>query len=99
MDAPSRTIKSNRATDIIIVVEPIEGKHTLDSSGLVDNRLFTGENKLHAKVDGTGLWFLQYDAGILPQPLKQRFTNWNILYNSIADYFGKRHIRIKEVID
>ncbi len=90
----------NQSHDIIIELQAIEGKATLDSMGLVDQRLFTGENKLHAKMDTQScLWHCEYDNGMLPQPLKQRFTSFNRLLNFVGDYFKRRNIEILRVVD
>ena len=90
----------NRSNDIIIELQAMEGKATLDSMGLVDQRLFTGENKLHAKMDiQSCLWRCEYDNGMLPQPLKQRFTSFNRLLSFVSDYYKRRNIEIVKVID
>jgi hypothetical protein len=87
------------ATDRVLVLEVMEGERALSSTGLVDTRLFTGENKLHAVLDHSSmLWHLKYDDGIVPQPLKQQFTGFGALYKFCEDYFKKRNIKIKEVI-
>lgn len=89
-----------RKTDIIIVIQPIEGKNALSNKGLVDNRLFTGENRLHAVMNTqTCLWHLKYDSGIVPPALQQQFTGFTRLLNFVKDYFKKRNIEIKEIID
>lgn len=77
----------------------IDGKAPINSTGLMDNRLFTGENKLRAYMEPNGLWSLKYDSGILPEPLKQQFTSFSTLLRITKDYFKKRNIAIKEVID
>ena len=67
---------------------------------MVDSRLFTGENRLHAIMDTqTTLWHLAYDNGILPQPLKQQFTSFTKLHGYVKDYLSRRNIEIVEVID
>ena len=86
--------------DRVIVLEPIDDKQPLSSTGLVDPRLFTGENKLHAiKNPQTCLWSLKYDMGIVPPPLKGQYTGFNALKKFCEDYFNKRNMRIKEIID
>lgn len=93
---PNNKISS---TDRVLVLEVVEGEKALSSTGLVDTRLFTGENKLHAVLDPSSmLWHLKYDDGILPQPLKQQFTGFGAVLKFCEDYFSKRNIRIKEVI-
>jgi hypothetical protein len=89
-----------KSTDRIIVLERAEGKNVKNTSGMTDNRLFTGDNKLHAKLDPHNmLWYLQMDSGILADPLRQKFTTFNKLKDYITAYFAKRNIIVKEVID
>lgn len=86
--------------DRILELRPANGKKTLSSTGLVDTRLFTGENKLHAIKDpATCFWYLKYESGIVPQPLKQHFTSFGALKKFAEHYFGKRNIVIDKVID
>lgn len=83
-----------------LIVKPMEGKKAKQSStGLLDPGLFTGTNSLHAYMDETGLWFCKYERGILPEPLKQKFTSINKLVVFVKDYFGKRNLEITEVKD
>ena len=90
----------NKANDRVIVLEKMEGKNTLSSSGLTDNGLFTGENRLHAIVDTqTMLWHLKQDKGILPPPLKQQFTSFTKLMGFVTPYYNKRNISVVKVID
>ena len=89
-----------RKTDRILVVKPIEGKKALNSSGLVDPRLFTGANNLHAIQDpGNTLWSLKLDSGGLAEPLKQRFKTFDTLLDFVKSYFRKRNLEVTEVID
>lgn len=72
----------------------------VSSTGLLDKRLFTGENKLVANKDPQyQLWSLSYEHGIVPEALKQKFTSFKVLVKFATDYFDKRHITIKEIID
>ena len=69
-----------RSDDRVFILRPKEGQSPTKNSGLVDTRLFKGENKLHAVRDKmTSLWSLRYDSGLLPEPLKQRFTSFEAL--------------------
>lgn len=89
-----------RARDRIFVLGVIDDKKPKSSTGMVDTKLFTGGNKLHAKMeDGTNFWYLQYDSGALPQPLKAKFTNFPALKRHTEQYFNNRNIEIKEVVD
>lgn len=92
--------KRNRSTDIILKLRAKEGKKALTSTGMVDSRLLTGENNLHAVMDKqTCLWYVIYDNGPVPPQLKQRFTNFDRLFKHVTDYFMTRNIEIKEIID
>lgn len=96
------TMHSEKMTspDRTLVLEPIDGKAPLNTIGMVDKRLFTGENELHAIMDlQTCLWKLKYNSGIVPEPLKQQFTGFRALHKFCEEYFRKRNIRIKEVIN
>lgn len=88
---------ANSATDRILKLTPIPGKGR-DSTGLIDKRIFTGENKLHA-VQDSGLWYLKYEMGAVPGALNQKFTNFNQLLKFVTSYFKSRNIDVVEVID
>lgn len=80
----------------IIELKPKEGEKTLNSAGLVDPRLFKGENKLRAVMDnGTCLWFMRYEKGAVPEPLKQKFTTLSALVKYAKSYFDSRGIQIE----
>lgn len=89
-----------RKIDRIIKLEPQEGVSTKNAQGLVDNRLWKGGNNLHAiQTPDTNLWYCKYEAGSLPEPLRQKFTSFKKLYEFVERYFAKRNIKITEVID
>lgn len=93
-------VVQNASTDRILVLETVDNTKPLSSTGMVDTRLFTGENELHAVRDNqTCLWTFKYKCGGLPPPLKQQFTGFKALKSFAEGYFKKRNIRIKEVID
>lgn len=100
MDATEQSvIKENRKNDIVFKLRPKEGGAERQD-GLIDKRLFTGGNNLHAILDRqTMLWGLAYDSGVLPQQLQQRFTGLTPLYKTVRDYFDKRNVDIVEIID
>lgn len=90
----------NQLNDRIIVLTKRDtSKGIATDTGLIDNRLFTGSNKLHAVMQPNGLWALKYESGILPQPLKQEFTSFTQVMKFLKPYFHKRNVDIKEVID
>lgn len=98
--ALTTNIAKQRSDDRILVLEPIDGKAAKSSTGLVDPRLFNGENKLHAYCDPeTRMWNMKYERGGLPDPLKGTFTTFKTLIKFTEDYFNKRNIKIKEIID
>lgn len=95
--ADKATIRSN---DKIIVLTPVEGEAGRTSAGMIDKRIFTGENKLHAKYDAqTNLWAAHYEFGSIPEPLKQKFTKFSLLLDCVKEYYKKRNVDVKEVID
>lgn len=94
------TPTKNVGDDRILSLELIDGKAPLSSTGLIDKRLFRGENKLHAIKDTqTCLWYMKYDDGLIPEPLRQRFTTFSRLFKTAEDYFTKRNVKITEIID
>ena len=89
-----------RSTDRIFVLEKMEGLDVKDAKGLVDNRLFSGENRLHAKMDPVNCqWYMQYDSGVIPQPLSGRFTSFDKLKTHVEHYYQRRNIKIKQILE
>lgn len=89
-----------RKTDRILVLKIMDGKKPKSSTGSVDPRTFSGENRLHAIQDvSSRLWKLKYDFGGLPEVLKQEFTRFDMLYTFAKGYFQRRNLDIVEVID
>lgn len=99
MDETSRSIDDkNETTDKVLKLTFKEGS-TTGSHGLVDKRLVTGENKLHAVMDKqTTLWHFYYEHGILPPQLVGFWTSFFRLKKHADEYFNKRNIYISEVI-
>lgn len=92
--------KENKSHDRILVLEPIEGMRIKDVQGRVDSRLFNGDNKLHCVMDvQSSLWHFKYEDGVLPEPLKQRFTSWSKAKYHADEYYKKRNVQIAKVID
>lgn len=88
-----------RSTDRVLEVKAIDGK-PLNSSGMLDKRLFDGTNKLHGKMEPeTCLWYLEYENGPLPEALKARFTNFRLLKEHAERYFQGRNVEIVKVQD
>ena len=89
-----------KKADRTLVLEVIDGTLPKSSTGLVDSRLFSGENNLHAVMDPqTMLWSLRYEHGGVPTKFKQTFTSFPKLKKFVDDYLILRNIRIKEVLD
>jgi len=89
-----------RSLDRVLVLKIKDGKLPTSSTGMVDTRLFSRDNNLHAKMNTTNsLWSFAYDEGMLPQPLKQQFTSFSKALKCAREYFEKRNVEITEVID
>lgn len=90
-----------RSPDRVLVLKPIEGtRGAKNTSGVIDTRLFTGDNQLHAIMNQqTSLWKLKYDQGTVPPPLQCEFTSFGKLKEYTEAYFKKRNIEIAEVKD
>lgn len=95
---PETNIRSN---DRILELAPITGKTALSNQGLPDNRLFTGAQKLHVKMDPqTTLWYFQWEQnGVLPGGLQGRFTGAKHAIKHAEDYFKKRNIQVTKIND
>lgn len=78
----------------------MEGQDPTNSAGMVDKRLFKGGNNLHAKMDEEyGHWYVQFESGIIPKELQQRWTSFPKCYDYVDNYYKPRKIEIKEIID
>lgn len=90
-----------RKTDRILVLKLKDGTKPVASTGLIDNRLFKGGNRLHAIHDTSiRLWSLKYDEGQLPVQLRHnRWTKFDMLLQDVIVYFDKRNLEIVEVQD
>lgn len=95
------TVDNIRSADRILSLAPIDGEKPLSSTGLVDNRIFTGEQQLHLKMDPqTCLWSFQYsNNGVLPEGLKGKYTGPRMALKLAEEYFRKRNIRITQIKD
>lgn len=90
-----------RSADRVLELAPMEGKTALSNQGSPDNRLFTGEQKLHIKMDPqTCLWYCQWEQnGVLPGGLKGSFTGFKAAIKHAENYFFHRNIKVTKVID
>ena len=88
-----------RSPNRILVLKPIDGK-PLDSTGMVDPRLFKGGNQLHGIMDEQScLWRLKFEKGIVPPELRQSYTSFKLLKSAAERYYRQRNIEIEEVKD
>ena len=89
-----------RSDDRVFVLSAIDGKNIKNATGITDNRLFTGENKIHAKKNPeTCLWYLKYEIGSVPEVLKCQFTTFTAAKRFTEAYYAPRNLKIVEVID
>lgn len=94
------TLNSDKmaSPDRIFTLKVFDTKKPKNSIGMVDPRLFTGENKLHVKKDPeTCFWYFEYDSGAVPGPLKHKFTGYKAAVKHAETYFKTRNIYIEEV--
>jgi hypothetical protein len=90
-------LKSNER---YVLLKQMEGQDPLNSKGMVDKRLFTGENKLLVTLDPQdSLWSIKFEKGLTPGNLTQRFTAFSKAVKHIKDYYAKRNIEIDKIID
>lgn len=96
----SRRREKMQTNDRVLVLKTMDGKSPKDSRGIVDSRLFTGENKIHGVYDErTGLWNLRYETGALPGAMQQKFQTFTELEDFARKYFKTRNVEIIEVIN
>lgn len=85
-----------RSTDRVLVLEPIDVKKK--DFGMIDPAVVEGTNTIRAVMDrGTTMWYLRYDRGAIPAPLRIRWTDFNTLLNQASLYFRTKNLSIKEV--
>lgn len=90
--------QKNHAPIRELVLKPMEGL-SVKGSNLVDPGMWKGTNSLKTIQDETSLWGFKFDKGILPDPLKQRFTTVTKAVAFAKSYFAKRNIDLIEVKD
>ena len=96
----SRRREKMATNDRVLVLQTLEGKSAKNSAGIVDSRLFTGQNKLHGLYDErTGLWNLRYETGALPGALQQKFGTFEQLEDFTRKYFATRNVEVVEIIN
>lgn len=90
-----------RSSDRVLELSPLDGKTALSNQGQADKRLFTGEQKLHVKMDpATCFWYFQWETnGVIPGGLKGQFTSFNAALKHAEDYFFHRNVKVTKVND
>lgn len=93
-------IDNNYASDRVLVLKVIDGLKAKSSLGVVDPRLFNGENNLHLVMNTeNSLWGFKYDRGNIPGALNQQFTSVERALQCATTYLKDRNIEIIEVIE
>lgn len=88
----------NRGSDRVLTLSQMKDRPPIDSTGMTDKRLFTGENKLHGIKDPLyDLWHIRFEQGTIPEDLRQSFTSFAILFKHVKAYYNKRNIEVSEV--
>jgi hypothetical protein len=82
-----------------LVLKPGEAYLKTGTANLVDPGVWKGTNSLRILQDETSLWGFKFEKGLLPDPLKQRFTSVSKAINFAKSYFTKRNIEVIEVKD
>jgi hypothetical protein len=86
------------SVDRIFKLKIIDNKKPKSATGMIDTRLFNGENNIHVKKDPeTNFWFFEYDMGAVPGMLKHKFTGYKAALKHAETYFKTRNIEIEEV--
>lgn len=86
------------STDRIFSLSLIDDKLPKNSIGMVDPRLFSGENKLHIKKDPeTNFWSFSYERGIPPRELQCVFTSATAAIRHAELYYRTRNLSLKEI--
>ena len=88
-----------RSDTRVFKLEVIDGKKPKSSTGLIDPRVFSGENTFFAQKDHRNIWGFKVKSGGLPEPLKQKYTKFEYLLEHAKKYFESRNMKIVEVID
>lgn len=95
---------ANVKTERIFKLSPISEMVLMSRKRSTFNaHMFQGDKQLHA-IQDAGLWYLAYKssdgtgAGNLPEPLKQRWTNFNQLLKFLISYFEARGVKVDEIV-
>lgn len=83
-------------TDRILKLKIMDDKKPLNSIGMVDPRLFTGENRIRVVKDvQTNFWSFKYDQGVTPEALACKFTNFSSALKHATLYYKNRNIEVE----
>lgn len=67
--------------------------------GTLDPAVFKGGNSISATMDPrTALWHFKMERGLVPSPLRNKYTDLNSALKHARDYFATKSIIIKEVL-
>lgn len=101
LDQGQREYTNVRSLDRVLVLEEIPGMKAKSSTGLVDNRLWKGGNRVRAVLDGqSNLWSFKYDDGRPPEALShQKFTKFSMALDYAKKYFAGRGLKVVRVED
>ena len=89
-----------RSSDIVLKLKIKDGEKPKSATGLVDHRLFKGDNNLHVILDPQTMFYsFKMDHGILPEPFRQRFTGLSKAISFAKEYFETRNVEVTEVLD
>lgn len=100
MSGRATNLIKNMSHDRILVLAPMDGLEPTNGAGMIDKRLFKGGNALHAIMDEEyGHWHVQFESGIVPEALQMKWTSFPKLHAYVNQYYNKRNIEIKDVID
>ncbi len=82
-----------------ITFKLMDGKNPLSSTGIIDHRLYKGENRIYATRDENFLWYVKYDKGAIPPALNQKWTHFPRMIDDLTAYFNTRNVVIKQIED
>lgn len=92
------TMTNIAPTDRVLKLKLMDSKKPLNSLGMVDPRLFTGENNIHVVKDvQTNFWSFKYDSGVIPEALSCKFTNFTSAVKHATLYYKNRNIEVEVI--
>ena len=91
----------NRQDNIKIMLEQDKETRIWDKNRNSTTKYMNSDAHINAlRNPNTNLWFLRYDPPVsTPITLQQQFTNFGALLKFAENYFSRRNIKIKEIID